>query len=65
MIPTFISQLVSLEVLIASHNKLISLPEEMGVLDKLMEIVSINRKNKTKVSKNCNTNVIHKIVILM
>jgi hypothetical protein len=41
------------------------LPEEMGVLDKLMEIVSINRKNKTKVSKNCNTNVIHKIVILM
>lgn len=33
---------MSLEVLIASHNKLISLPEEMGVLDKLMEIVSTN-----------------------
>jgi len=56
VIPTFISQLVSLEVLIASHNKLISLPEEMGVLEKLMEIVSINKKKqKLRLLVNCNT----------
>jgi len=54
VIPTFISQLVSLEVLIASHNKLISLPEEMGVLEKLMEIVSINKKKqKLRLLVNC------------
>ena len=41
IIPSFISQLQALEVLIASHNRLVSLPEELGVLDKLMELVSI------------------------
>lgn len=39
IIPSFISQLQALEVLIASHNRLVSLPEEIGVLDKLMELV--------------------------
>ena len=40
-IPPFICQLQSLEVLLASNNKLVSLPEEIGRLDKLMDLVSI------------------------
>jgi Leucine-rich repeat (LRR) protein len=71
VIPTFISQLISLEVLIASHNKLISLPEEMGVLDKLMEIVSINRQNhpdknpptcSKKTCKPLDCNAVHPVI---
>ena len=43
-IPPFICQLQSLEVLLASNNKLVSLPEEIGHLEKLMELVSIVNK---------------------
>ncbi len=41
MIPPFICQLQSLEVLLAANNKLVSLPEEIGRLEKLMQLVGI------------------------
>ena len=41
LIPPFICQLQSLEVLLAANNKLVSLPEEIGRLEKLMQLVSI------------------------
>lgn len=40
VIPPFIKCLQALEVFLASHNKLVSLPEEIGELKRLMEIVS-------------------------
>ena len=39
-IPPFICQLQRLEVLLACNNKLVSLPEEIGKLDRLMDLVS-------------------------
>ena len=42
VIPPFIKCLQALEVFLASHNKLVSLPEEIGELKRLMEIVSLS-----------------------
>ncbi len=39
-IPPFVCQLQSLEVLHASNNRLVSLPEEIGRLEHLMDLVS-------------------------
>lgn len=39
-LPSFLGQLKSLEVLIVSNNRLVSLPEEIGHLSSLMEMVS-------------------------
>ena len=41
MIPPFIAQLQALEVLHASNNKLVSLPEEIGRLKRLMDLVRL------------------------
>lgn len=39
-LPSFICRLHALEVLLASNNRLVSLPEEIGELQNLMDIVS-------------------------
>ena len=39
-LPSFLCQLTSLEVLIVSNNRLVSIPEEIGQLTNLMEMVS-------------------------
>jgi len=39
MVPPFICELELLEILLASDNKLVSLPEEIGRLQRLMHLV--------------------------
>jgi len=39
VIPPFISRLELLQVLLVSNNKLVSLPEEIGRLKRLMQLV--------------------------
>lgn len=51
-IPPFISQLQALEVLIACNNRLVSLPEEIGQLEKLMELVRQNATFQTNLQEN-------------
>lgn len=52
VIPPFIKCLQALEVFLASHNKLVSLPEEIGELKRLMEIVSIGEGGFVCVNKS-------------
>lgn len=69
-IPPALCKLPNLEVLIISNNKLVSLPEEIGQLDRLIELVSAAlalqhtfmwmfsdaRMSVPMISRNCHTN---------
>ena len=47
-IPPFICQLQCLEVLLAANNKLVSLPEEIGGLSRLMDMVGYVVRSTTQ-----------------